>query len=245
MIRSTIPFPALSCTTECFVLVGKRALKLLLAEDDPMIGCAVEQGLRNVGYTVDWVRDGNAAELALFTGTYALLVLDLGLSRQDGLTLLKKIRGAGNGMPVLIVTARGTVSDRVTGLNLGADDYLTKPFDLDELVARIRALIRRHAGRARPEMRLGALSLDPQSREVRLNQEVLDLSLREFALLEALLETPGTVLSTEQLEDRLYGWGEEVASNAIEVHVHRLRKKLGVAWIKNVRGVGYRLVEPA
>lgn len=219
-------------------------MRLLLAEDDPMIGSAVEQGLRNAGYAVDWVRDGDAAELALRAGSYALLVLDLGLARQDGLTLLKKMRRNGNGMPVLIVTARGEVSDRVIGLNLGADDYLPKPFDLDELVARIRALIRRHAGRAHPELRLGPLLLDPQLREVRLNHQPVDLSNREFALLEALLETPGAVLTTEQLEDKLYGWGDEIASNAIEVHVHKLRKKVGAAWIRNVRGVGYRLVEP-
>ena len=218
-------------------------MRLLLAEDDPMIGSAVEQGLRNAGYTVDWVRDGDSAELALSTGSYALLALDLGLARQDGLTLLKKMRGAGNSTPVLIITARAAVSDRIMGLNLGADDYLPKPFDLDELVARIHALIRRRAGRAQPELRLGALQLDPLAREVRLDDQVVELSSREFALLEALFEKPGAVLTTEQLEDRLYGWGDEVASNAIEVHVHKLRKKIGADWIKNVRGVGYKLVE--
>ena len=219
-------------------------MRLLLAEDDPMIGSAVEQGLRNAGYAVDWVRDGDAAELALRSGSYALLVLDLGLAQQDGLTLLKKMRRNGNAMPVLIVTARGEVSDRIIGLNLGADDYLSKPFDLDELVARIGALIRRHAGRAHPELRLGPLLLDPLQRVVRIDRQPVDLSNREFALLEALLETAGAVLTTEQLEDKLYGWGDEVASNAIEVHVHKLRKKIGASWIKNVRGVGYRLVEP-
>ena len=218
-------------------------MRLLLAEDDPMIGSAVEQGLRNVGYAVDWVRDGDSAELALTTGSYALLALDLGLARQDGLTLLKKMRGAGNSTPVLIITARAAVSDRVMGLNLGADDYLPKPFDLDELVARIHALIRRRAGRAQPELRLGALRLDPLAREVHLSDQMVELSSREFALLEALFEKPGAVLTTEQLEDRLYGWGDEVASNAIEVHVHKLRKKIGADWIKNVRGVGYKLVE--
>ena len=218
-------------------------MRLLLAEDDPMIGSAVEQGLRNAGYAVDWVRDGDSAELALRHGSYALLALDLGLARQDGLTLLKKMRGAGNSTPVLIITARAAVSDRIMGLNLGADDYLPKPFDLDELVARIHALIRRHAGRAQPELRLGALQLDPLAREVRLDDQGVDLSSREFALLEALFEKPGAVLTTEQLEDRLYGWGDEVASNAIEVHVHKLRKKIGADWIKNVRGVGYKLVE--
>ncbi len=208
-------------------------MRLLLAEDDPMIGSAVEQGLREAGFAVDWVRDGEAAELALRSGTYALLVLDLGLARQDGLALLRKMRVAGNDLPVLIVT----------GLNLGADDYLAKPFDLEELVARIHALLRRHAGRAHPELRLGTLVLDPLAREVRLDGVAVTLANREFALLEALFENPGAVLTTEQLEDRLYGWGEEIASNAIEVHVHKLRKKLGAGWIRNVRGVGYRLVE--
>jgi two-component system response regulator QseB len=220
------------------------SLKLLLAEDDPMIGRAVEQGLHNAGYTVDWTRDGNSAELALRTGDYALLVLDLGLPGLDGLALLNRMRAGDNRTPVLIVTARGAVSDRIAGLDRGADDYLGKPFDLDELVARVRALIRRHAGRARPQMQLGGLSLDPLSREVRLNQELLLLTQREFALLEALLTTPGAVLSTERLEETMYGWGEELASNALEVHVHKLRKKIGSAWIRNVRGVGYKLVEP-
>ena len=218
-------------------------MRLLLAEDDPMIGSAVEQGLRDAGFAVDWVRDGDAAELALRSDAYALLVLDLGLARQDGLSLLRKMRAAGNDLPVLIVTARGAVSDRVAGLNLGADDYLAKPFDLDELVARIRALLRRHAGRGQPELRLGALVLDPLAREVRLDGVTVALANREFALLEALFENPGAVLTCEQLEDRLYGWGEEIASNAIEVHVHKLRRKLGAAWIRNVRGVGYRLVD--
>lgn len=220
-------------------------MKVLLAEDDPMIGDAVEQGLRNAGCSVDRVRDGKAAELAVRTGSYAVLVLDLGLPQQDGLAVLKKMREAGDTLPVLVVTARGTVPERIAGLNLGADDYLAKPFDLDELIARIRALVRRHAGRAQTQMRLGELSLDPHRREVRLAGAPVDLAHREFALLEALLEIPGAVLSTEQLEEKLYGWGEEVASNAVEVHVHRLRKKLGAAWIRNVRGVGYRLVEPA
>ena len=209
-----------------------------------MIGSAIEQGLRNAGFSVDWVRNGGDAAAALNAVTYALLVLDLGLGQLDGLSLLKKIRDSGNALPVLIVTARGSVSDRIDGLNLGADDYLAKPFDLDELVARIRAVLRRHAGRARQEMRLGNLFLDPLTREVHLNELPIALPHREFALLEALLESPGTVLSTEKLEEKLYGWGDEVASNAIEVLVHRLRKKLGENWIRNVRGVGYRLVEP-
>jgi two-component system response regulator QseB len=219
-------------------------MKLLLAEDDPMIGASMEQGLQLAGFTVDWTRDGKAAEDAIQTGGYALLLLDLGLPRQDGLTLLKKIRQTKNALPVLIVTARDAVADRVAGLNLGADDYLVKPFDLDELIARVRALTRRQVGRVRPEMQLGKLSLDPVQREVRLDGQPLALSQREFTLLEALMERPGTVLSKEQLEAHLYGWQDEVMSNAIEVHLHNLRRKLGVEWIRNVRGVGYKIVEP-
>jgi two-component system response regulator QseB len=219
-------------------------MKLLLAEDDSMIGASMEQGLRIAGFAVDWVRDGKAAELALETGTYALLILDLGLPRQDGLTLLGRLRQADNPIPVLIVTARDAVADRVAGLDLGADDYLVKPFDLQELVARLRAQIRRHQGRARPEMQIGTLSLNPITREVHLDGQPVHLSQKEFALLEALLEQPGRVLSKAQLEERLYGWGEEVQSNAIEVHVHNLRRKLGPAWIRNVRGVGYKIASP-
>lgn len=219
-------------------------MKLLLAEDDPMIGASMEQGLRLAGFAVDWTRDGKSAEVALQTGSYALLLLDLGLPRQDGLTLLKKIRQTENAVPVLIVTARDAVADRVAGLNLGADDYMVKPFDLDELIARVRALMRRQGGRARPEMQLGGLCVDPVQREARLDNKRLPLSQREFALLEALMETPGAVLSKEQLEARLYGWQDEVMSNAIEVHLHNLRRKLGAEWIRNVRGVGYKLVEP-
>ncbi len=220
-------------------------MKLLLAEDDPMIGAGVEQGLRLAGFAVDWARDGLAAETALRTGNYAMLLLDLGLPRQDGLALLKKLRHLNNPIPVLIVTARDAVSDRVAGLNLGADDYLIKPFDLEELVARVRALIRRHAGRSQPEMRLGGLVLNPVGHEVNLDGAAVSLSPREFALLEALLESPGAVLSKEDLEERLYGWEEEVASNAIEVHLHNLRRKLGAGWIRNVRGVGYKIMPPS
>lgn len=219
-------------------------MKLLLAEDDPMIGASVERGLRLAGFTVDWVRDGKAAELALADGKYALLLLDLGLPRQDGLAVLKKLRQDTRQIPVLIVTARDAVADRVAGLNLGADDYLIKPFDLDELIARTHALVRRFQGRTQPDMHLGGLSMNPLSKETRLDGQPLALSQREFTLLQALLESPGTVLSREQLEDRLYGWGEEIASNAIEVHIHNLRRKLGSAWIRNVRGVGYKLVQP-
>lgn len=220
-------------------------MKLLLAEDDPMIGASMQQGLRLAGFTVDWVRDGQAAALALETGCYGVLILDLGLPRQDGLSLLKSLRQADNTIPVLIVTARDAVADRVMGLDLGADDYLVKPFDLQELTARVRALIRRHQGRARPEIQLGALSVNTLSREVRLDGQPVHLSQKEFDLLQALLEQPGRVMSKSQLEERLYGWGEEIASNAIEVHLHHLRRKLGASWIRNVRGVGYKIVPPS
>lgn len=219
-------------------------MKLLLAEDDRMIGEVVQLGLRKAGFAVDWVQDGKAVSLAIETGGYAVLILDLGLPRQDGLTVLKNLRQEDNVLPVLIVTARDSVSDRIAGLNLGADDYLIKPFDMDELVARIRALVRRQVGRVRNEMRLGALTLYPEGREVWLADQRINLSPREFSLLEALLAKPGVVLSRENLEEYLYGWDEEVASNAIEVHLHNLRRKLGPGWIRNVRGVGYKVVLP-
>ena len=220
-------------------------MKLLLAEDDPMIGASMVRGLKLAGFAVDWVRDGRAARAALDGGGYGLLLLDLGLPLLDGVALLKELRRGNHDIPVLVVTARDTVADRISGLNLGADDYLTKPFDLDELIARVHALQRRHLGRKQPEMRLGALCVNPLSRAATLDGKPLPLSQREFSLLAALIEQPGTVLSREQLEDRLYGWDEEVASNAVEVHLHNLRRKLGTAWIRNVRGVGYKLVEPA
>lgn len=223
-------------------------MKLLLAEDDPMIGPIVERGLRASGFTVDWVRDGKAAALALESTRYSLLVLDLGLPRMDGLAVLRQIRESAQGpnrqIPVLIVTARDAVTDRIAGLNLGADDYLVKPFDLDELIARAHALVRRAQGRAQSDIRIGPLSLDPLSMAVQLDGQPLLLSQREFNLLRAFMETPGEVLSKEALEDRLYGWDEEVASNAVEVHIHNLRRKLGAEWIRNVRGVGYKLVQP-
>lgn len=220
-------------------------MKILLAEDDPMIGASVVRGLKLAGFVVDWVQDGRAARSALATNRYELLLLDLGLPLMDGVTLLKELRRGDSPIPVLVVTARDTVADRIYGLNLGADDYLTKPFDLDELVARIHALQRRHLGRKHPEMRLGRLCLNPISREASLDDKPLHLSQREFSLLAVLMEKPGTVYSREQLEDRLYGWDEEVASNAVEVHLHNLRRKLGPTWVRNVRGVGYKLIEPS
>lgn len=220
-------------------------MKLLLAEDDPMIGASVVRGLKLAGFVVDWVRDGRSARVAIETGDYGMLLLDLGLPLLDGVSLLKELRHNKHDIPVLVVTARDTIADKISGLNLGADDYLTKPFDLDELIARIHALQRRQTGRKQPEMRLGGLCVNPLNREATLDEKPLLLSQREFSLLAALIEKPGTVLSREQLEDRIYGWEEEVVSNAVEVHLHNLRRKLGTAWIRNVRGVGYKLVEPA
>ena len=218
-------------------------MRLLLVEDDPMIGAGVQSGLRQEGHTVDWVRDGKAAELALASGVHEMLLLDLGLPHKSGLELLSGLRRQGLDLPVLVITARDSVADRVKGLDAGADDYLVKPFDLDELSARIRALMRRRAGRASPRIEHGPLTLDPATHQVTLNGDPLALSAREFALLHALLEQPGVPLSRAQLEERLYGWNEEVESNTIEVYIHTLRRKLGAEWIRNVRGVGYRVPE--
>ena len=218
-------------------------MRLLLVEDDPMIGAGVQSGLRQEGHTVDWVRDGKAAELALASGVHEMLLLDLGLPHKSGLELLSGLRRQGLDLPVLVITARDSVADRVKGLDAGADDYLVKPFDLDELSARIRALMRRRAGRASPRIEHGPLTLDPATHQVTLNGDPLALSAREFALLHALLEQPGVPLSRAQLEERLYGWNEEVESNTVEVYIHALRRKLGAEWIRNVRGVGYRVPE--
>jgi len=214
-------------------------MRLLLIEDDAMIGESVRKGLRQDGFTVDWVRDGRAGELALEDRVHDLVLLDLGLPARDGLDVLKSLRRKGNPVPVLVVTARDAVPDRVAGLNAGADDYLIKPFDLEELSARIYALLRRKSGRVESVVRHGALTLDPAAHEARLDGEALNLSAREFALLAALLEHPGVVLSVPQLEEKIYGWDDEVGSNTIEVYIHSLRKKLGAEFIRNVRGVGY------
>ena len=214
-------------------------MRLLLAEDDQMIGESVQRGLRQDGYAVDWVRDGVAAEHALANHDYDVVLLDLGLPRKDGIRFLEDLRRRQNRVPVLILTARDAVSDRVQGLDAGADDYLVKPFDFDELLARIRALIRRQAGRAEPEILIGDLRANLASHEVFLADIQVALSAREFSLLRALLEQPGVPLSRAQLEERIYGWDEEVESNAVEVYIHSLRRKLGPEWIRNLRGVGY------
>jgi len=216
-------------------------MRLLLAEDDAMIGESVRRGLRQDGFAVDWVRDGREAEIALAEGVHDLVLLDLGLPRKEGLDVLRGMRRRGDARPVLIVTARDAVADRVAGLDAGADDYVLKPFELTELAARIRALLRRHSGRAAPIVAIGDIALDPATHEVRVRGVPVALSGREFALLEALLARPGAVLSRGQLEEKLYGWNEEIGSNAVEVHLHALRRKLPPDTIRNVRGVGWTI----
>jgi len=216
-------------------------MRVLLVEDDAMIARAVRHGLQQAGFTIDWVGDGLSGQGAASVGVYDALILDLGLPRLDGMALLRRLRARHVDVPVLVVTARDAVADRIAGLNAGADDYLLKPFDLDELIARVRALMRRHAGSASTPMVAGALSLDPVGRNATLDGQPLSLTAKEFAILEALLRKPGAVLSRERLEESIYGWGEEVGSNAVEVHLHNLRRKVGSTMIRNVRGVGYKI----
>ena len=218
-------------------------MRILLVEDDSMIGTSVAEALGADGHAVDWVRDGRAAEVSMVTNDYALVVLDLGLPGLDGLEVLRSLRAKRMAVPVLIMTARDTVRDRIAGLDAGGDDYLIKPFDIDELLARVRALGRRAAGRAEPLIERGQLSMNPATHEVRFKGASIEVSAREFALLLALAERAGGVLSRAQLEEKLYGWNDSVGSNAIEVHIHNLRRKLGDSVIRNVRGVGYRLAE--
>ena len=220
-------------------------MRILLAEDDPLIGNGLQQGLQRAGFAVDWTTDGNAAALALSTTSYGLVLLDLGLPKQDGLTLLARLRACNVDTPVIIITARDAVPDRVAGLDSGADDYLVKPFALDELLARMRVAHRRQAGRAKSMLQAGALRLDPAQHRLWLRDDEISVTSREFALLLELMHDPSIVVSREQLEERLYGWNEEIESNAIQVHVHNLRRKLGVHAIRTVRGVGYQIGEIA
>ena len=216
-------------------------MRILLVEDDLMIGKTLLAALQRDGYSVDWVKDGQGGRLALDTmgDAYALVLLDLGLPKKSGLDLLREVRRSGNKVRVLIVTAKDEIADRVAGLDAGADDYLVKPFSQDELEARMRALLRRDVVRGDNVLRSGGIVLDPSTRTVTRDGTPVELSKREFALLAALLERPGTALSKAQLEERLYGWGDEVESNAVEVHVHNLRRKLGADAIRTIRGVGY------
>lgn len=216
-------------------------MRVLLVEDDPMIGDAVRRGLLGGGFTVDWVKDGRAAQLAIEANQYTAAILDLGLPRIGGLEVLERLRQAGSKLPVIVVTARDAVSDKITGLNLGADDYLTKPFDLDELLARLRALLRRQSGRANDTIECGSVSFNSQTKTVTVDGHPIDLSARELSLLELLMERPGAVLSRDALEEQMFGWGDEPTSNALEVHLHNLRRKIGPDKIRNIRGVGYKL----
>lgn len=214
-------------------------MRILLVEDDPLIGSAVRQALQDAAFAVDWVQDGATALSSSRTDDYALVLLDLGLPRKDGLEVLRELRQMKNAVPTIIITARDAVEDRIKGLNYGADDYLVKPFSVGELIARMRAVVRRNNGVADPLLSNGDVSLNPATREVARNDRSHVLSAREYALLYTLLLRPGTILSRDELEERIYGWNEEVASNAIEFIIHGLRKKLGKDVIKNVRGLGW------
>ena len=216
-------------------------MRVLVVEDDPLLGDGIRVGLKQAGFISDWMKDGAAALAALSSEPFAAVVLDLGLPRLSGLDLLKRLRADGQAVPVLILTARDAISDRIAGLDAGADDYLVKPVDLGELAARLRALVRRAAGQAAPVLSIGPLTLDPAAHAVTFRDRPIELSGREFALLHELVRQAGRVLSREQLEQRLYPWGEEVESNAIGVHVHHLRRKLAPEVIVTVRGVGYLL----
>jgi two-component system OmpR family response regulator len=214
-------------------------MRILLVEDDEMIGRGVLELLRQEKYATDWVRDGSAADAALQTERYDLVLLDLGLPRADGLQVLRALRARRETVPVLVATARDAVGDRVAGLDAGADDYIVKPYDTDELLARVRALLRRSAGRAEPLISHKGVELNPATKQASLDGQPLALSAREWVLLEPMLQRPGVVFSRGQLEEKLYGWKDEVSSNAVEVYVHGLRKKLGADFIKTVRGLGY------
>jgi two-component system, OmpR family, response regulator QseB len=214
-------------------------MRVLLVEDDGMIAQGLQTALRQAGFAVDWMRDGNSAAAAVLTTTFDVVLLDLGLPQRDGIDVLRDLRKRGNPTPVIILTARDEIQHRIAGLDAGADDYIVKPFDLDEVMARMRSVLRRVAGRGDPGIRHGNLLLDPVSRSVERDGKPVGLSAHEYAVLEALLQRPGAVLSRAQLEDRLYGWDEPIGSNAVEVYIHGLRRKLGSDAIRTLRGVGY------
>ena len=214
-------------------------MRVLIVEDDPLLGEALAAGLKQRGFAPDWVQDGREAQTAMRVAPFAAVVLDLGLPGLTGLELLRSERARGNKVPVLILTARDAVQDRITGLDGGADDYVVKPTDLDELAARLRALVRRSKGEPAPVLRIGNVIVDPAARSVTVDGRPIDLQPKEFTLLQELMLNAGRVLSREQLEERLYRWGEEVESNAVEVHVHHLRRKIGANVVKTIRGVGY------
>lgn len=217
-------------------------MRILLAEDDAMLGDGLRAGLRQLGFQVDWVRDGIAAERELAGGDYTAAVLDLGLPLKDGIEVLRSLRARKNTTPILVLTARDAVPDRIVGLDCGADDYVVKPVDLHELGARLRSLVRRAHGQVQDSLRCGALLIEPAARRVSLDGAQVSLSMREFDLLHALMLNAGRVMSREQLEQQMYSWGYEVESNAIEVHIHHLRRKLSPDLIQTVRGIGYTLL---
>lgn len=219
-------------------------MRILIVEDDTLLGDGIRTGLTQNGYAVDWVEDGQAAETALMTNEYELMVLDLGLPKKSGLEVLQGIRKGENDLPIIILTAQDTIEDRIKGLDSGADDYLTKPFDLDELNARIRALLRRRGGRTTPVIEHGSLIVDPASHTVTKDDKTVDISPREFTILTLLLENRAKVMSRSRLEEGLYAWNDEVESNTVEVHIHHLRKKLGAELIRTIRGVGYIIDKP-
>ena len=216
-------------------------MRVLLVEDDEMIGHSLREALSTQGWSVDWVKDGVLAQSAWADGDYACVLLDLGLPKRDGVEVLRMARGNGDRTPVLVLTARDGLDDRITGLDVGADDYLVKPYEFRELLARMRAVIRRRDGAAHSVIGSDTVQLDLTTREVLVQGERQQLSAREFALLHALLERPGAILSRDQLESRIYGWGEEVSSNAVDVLIHGMRRKLGADTIRNVRGLGWRI----
>ncbi|MEO7548606.1 MAG: response regulator [Ramlibacter sp.] len=216
-------------------------MRVLLVEDDEMIGQSLMRALEANGWSVDWVKEGLLAQSAMADGGYACVLLDLGLPKRDGVEVLRKARSAGDQTPVLVLTARDGVDDRITGLDVGADDYLIKPYEFRELLARMRAVIRRRDGSAHSLIGSESVQLDLTTREVLVQGERSQLSAREFSLLHALLERPGAILSRDQLESRIYGWGEEVSSNAVDVLIHGMRRKLGADAIRNVRGLGWRI----
>jgi two-component system response regulator QseB len=219
-------------------------MQILLIEDDRMIGWALSRGLTDEGFGVDWLDDGDAAVIACSERSYDAAILDLGLPNRDGLQVLAELRSQGNTLPIVVLTARDSVAERIKGLDAGADDYLCKPFDFDELVARIRAVLRRRAGQAVPILSYRDLTLNPTTRRVAYKGDLLSLSAKEFALLEILLQRPGVVITPAQLRDKLYGWDKDVESNTVEVYIHSLRRKLGHEYIENVRSVGYRMPTP-
>ncbi len=214
-------------------------MRILLVEDDLQIGAAISNALDDAGMAADWVKDGSAAIASVTSGSFGLVLLDIGLPKKDGFSVLKQLRQNRNAVPVIIITARDAVEDRIAGLDLGADDYLVKPFKVDELMARIRAVARRHSGSAQPLLSNGEITVNPSNKTADYQQEALDLTGKEYRLLHALISTPGRIYSREELEEKVYGWDEEVNSNAIEFLIHSLRKKTHKKAIKNVRGLGW------